>query len=47
MPVLISARGVEAVGYSNDNPGGYGELMRLTEMLLLEVPNGFPLSARR
>ena len=40
MPVLISARGVEAVGYSNDNPGGYGELMRLTEFLLLEVPNG-------
>src|SRR5258708_8800837 len=40
MPVLISAPGLEAVGYSNDNPGGYGELMRLTEMLLLEVPNG-------
>lgn len=40
MPVLISARGVEAVGYSNENPGGYGELMRLTEFLLLEVPNG-------
>ena len=40
MPVLISARGVEAVGYSNENPGGYGELMRLTEILLLEVPNG-------
>jgi threonine dehydrogenase-like Zn-dependent dehydrogenase len=40
MPVLISARGVQAVGYSNENPGGYGELMRLTEFLLLEVPNG-------
>ena len=40
MPVLINARGVSAVGYSNENPGGYGELMRLTEMLLLEVPNG-------
>jgi threonine dehydrogenase-like Zn-dependent dehydrogenase len=40
MPVLINARGVEAVGYSNENPGGYGELMRLTEFLLLEVPNG-------
>ena len=40
MPVLICARGVEAVGYSNENPGGYGELMRLTEFLLLEVPNG-------
>src|SRR5208337_5666763 len=30
----------ESVGYSNESPGGYGELMRLTEFLLLEVPNG-------
>ena len=40
MPVLIRASGVETVGYSNSNPGGYGELMRLTEGLLLAVPNG-------
>src|SRR5208282_372959 len=40
MPVLIKPSGVETVGYSNENPGGYGELMRLTEFLLLEVPNG-------
>ena len=40
MPVLIRPTGVDSVGYSNDNPGGYGELMRLSEMLLLEVPNG-------
>ncbi len=40
MPVLLKASGVETVGYSNDNPGGYGEYMRLTERLLLEVPNG-------
>lgn len=40
MPVLIRPTGVETVGYSNDNPGGYGEYMRLTERLLLEVPNG-------
>src|ERR1700724_2778597 len=40
MPVLIRASGVETVGYSNDHPGGYGEYMRLTEKLLLEVPNG-------
>jgi threonine dehydrogenase-like Zn-dependent dehydrogenase len=40
MPVLIRPSGVETVGYSNSNPGGYGELMRLTEGLLLEVPNG-------
>jgi len=40
MPVLIKPTGVETVGYSNDNPGGYAELMRLSESLLLEVPNG-------
>jgi len=40
LPVLIRPTGVETVGYSNDNPGGYGEYMRLTEALLLEVPNG-------
>ena len=42
MPVLIRPTGVETVGYSNDNPGGYGEYMRLSERLLLEVPNGLP-----
>lgn len=42
MPVLIRPNGVQTVGYSNDNPGGYGEYMRLTEGLLLEVPNGLP-----
>src|ERR1051326_2913097 len=40
LPVLIRPSGVETVGYSNDNPGGYGEYMRLTEALLLEVPGG-------
>ncbi len=40
MPVLLKSSGIETVGYSNDNPGGYGEYMRLTEKLLLEVPNG-------
>ncbi len=40
MPVLIRPTGVETVGYSNTNPGGYGEFMRLTESLLLPVPNG-------
>jgi threonine dehydrogenase-like Zn-dependent dehydrogenase len=40
MPVLMRPTGVQTVGYSNDNPGGYGEYMRLTEALLLEVPNG-------
>jgi threonine dehydrogenase-like Zn-dependent dehydrogenase len=40
MPVLMRPDGVQTVGYSNDNPGGYGEYMRLTEALLIEVPNG-------
>jgi threonine dehydrogenase-like Zn-dependent dehydrogenase len=40
MPILMRTTGVETVGYSNENPGGYGEFMRLTEGLLLEVPNG-------
>jgi threonine dehydrogenase-like Zn-dependent dehydrogenase len=40
MPVLFGAGGIQTVGYSNDNPGGYAEYMRLSEMLLLEVPNG-------
>jgi threonine dehydrogenase-like Zn-dependent dehydrogenase len=42
MPVLIRPSGVHTVGYSNDNPGGYGEYMRLTEGLLLAVPPGLP-----
>ena len=40
MPILIRPGSVETIGYSNDYPGGYGEYMRLTEALLLEVPNG-------
>jgi threonine dehydrogenase-like Zn-dependent dehydrogenase len=39
-PILLRGGGVEAVGYSNDNPGGYAEYMRLTEGLLLPVANG-------
>jgi threonine dehydrogenase-like Zn-dependent dehydrogenase len=40
MPIALGPEGAGAVGYSNDYPGGYGELMVLNEMLLLEVPNG-------
>ncbi|HJQ85424.1 MAG TPA: zinc-binding dehydrogenase [Candidatus Binatia bacterium] len=40
MPLAMGTAGVEAVGYSNDYPGGYGELMRLSEPFLLAVPNG-------
>jgi threonine dehydrogenase-like Zn-dependent dehydrogenase len=39
-PTLVRETGPESIGYSNDNPGGYGEYMRLSEALLLEVPNG-------
>jgi threonine dehydrogenase-like Zn-dependent dehydrogenase len=40
MPIAFGPQGAGAVGYSNDFPGGYGELMVLNEMMLLEVPNG-------
>jgi threonine dehydrogenase-like Zn-dependent dehydrogenase len=39
-PMLMRPDGVRTVGYSNETPGGYGEYMRLTESLLLPVPNG-------
>jgi len=42
MPLAFDARGISAVGYSNDYPGGYGELMVLSEPLLLPVPDGLP-----
>ncbi len=40
MPILVRASGVSTVGYSNDDPGGYGEYMRLMESFLLSVPAG-------
>ena len=40
MPVNMSPTRFDAVGYSNVYPGGFAERMILTEMLLLEVPNG-------
>ena len=40
LPLAAGASGVQAIGYSNDYPGGYGELMVLSEFLALEVPNG-------
>lgn len=45
LPVVADQRGIHAVGYSNDYPGGYAERMLLSAGLLLEVPNG--LDARR
>jgi threonine dehydrogenase-like Zn-dependent dehydrogenase len=40
MPIAFGPEGFGAVGYSNDYPGGYGELMVLSETMLLPVPNG-------
>ena len=31
---------MQGIGYSNEVPGGYGELMVLPAALSLEVPNG-------
>ncbi|RIL01915.1 MAG: alcohol dehydrogenase [Proteobacteria bacterium] len=42
MPISFHGGKLQAVGYSDDVPGGYGELMVLTEPMLLEVPNGLP-----
>lgn len=40
MPILIRDGKFMGVGYSNDIPGGYGELMVLSAALALPVPNG-------
>lgn len=45
LPVVLDVSGIQQVGYSNDFPGGYGELMVLSDPLALKVPNG--LDARR
>ncbi|MEJ5254855.1 MAG: zinc-binding dehydrogenase [Acidimicrobiales bacterium] len=46
IPVTFDATGLHAIGYSNRYPGGYGELMVLSDPLALKVPNGLdPRSA--
>jgi 2-desacetyl-2-hydroxyethyl bacteriochlorophyllide A dehydrogenase len=40
MPVTFDMAGLHPIGYSNVYPGGYGELMVLSDMLALGVPNG-------
>jgi threonine dehydrogenase-like Zn-dependent dehydrogenase len=40
LPALLTPGGLQTIGYSNDNVGGYAEHMVLSEPLLLEVPNG-------
>jgi threonine dehydrogenase-like Zn-dependent dehydrogenase len=42
MPLILHSRGLAAVGYSNDFPGGYAEQMLLSEAMLLPVPDGLP-----
>jgi threonine dehydrogenase-like Zn-dependent dehydrogenase len=39
MPLAVGTRGVHTIGYSNDYPGGYGERMVLSELLMLPVPD--------
>lgn len=40
MPILMRPPRLEPLGYSNEFPGGYGELMLLSAGFLLPVPNG-------
>ncbi|MEZ0349896.1 zinc-binding dehydrogenase [Mycobacterium sp. pR1184] len=43
IPVLLSARGVEPIVYSNHTIGAYAERMLLSAPLLLPIPNGLNL----
>jgi threonine dehydrogenase-like Zn-dependent dehydrogenase len=43
IPVLLSAKGVEPLVYSNSAIGGYAERMLLSAPLLLPIPNGLDL----
>ena len=38
-PSLSRSAGDEGIGYSSEHPGGFAEMMRLTESNLLEVPD--------
>jgi threonine dehydrogenase-like Zn-dependent dehydrogenase len=40
MPGLVTPAGFETIGYSSRIPGGFAETLVLSEMLMLEVPNG-------
>jgi len=42
MPLAVGTDGVHGVGYSNEYPGGYGQMMRLCEMFVLPVPDELP-----
>ncbi|MBW0015749.1 zinc-binding dehydrogenase [Mycobacterium sp.] len=43
IPVLLSAKGLEPIVYSNSTLGGYSERMLLSAPLLLPIPNGLDL----
>ncbi len=43
LPVLLSAKGVEPIVYSNSTIGGYAERMLLSAPLLMPIPNGLDL----
>jgi threonine dehydrogenase-like Zn-dependent dehydrogenase len=45
MPMVFHPGGIAGVGYSNQFPGGYGELMVLSEPLLLRVSDDLPTDA--
>ena len=40
--ILIRGNDAHGIGYSNEVPGGFGERMIISEMLLVPVPNGLP-----
>ena len=42
VPVAFDAQGPHTVGYSPIHPGGFAERMVLSDLMLLEVPNGLP-----
>jgi threonine dehydrogenase-like Zn-dependent dehydrogenase len=43
IPVLLSAKGVQPIVYSNSTLGGYAERILLSAALLLPIPNGLDL----
>lgn len=43
IPILLSAKGVEPIVYSNSTLGGYAERMLLSAPLLMPIPNGLDL----
>ncbi|MBW2243395.1 MAG: zinc-binding dehydrogenase [Deltaproteobacteria bacterium] len=45
MPMLVHPGGIAPVGYSAQFPGGYGELMLLSEPMLLRVSDDLPTEA--